>query len=78
MVVILSDLVVVRVPKHVKEKMKKLNINWSEYLRKKIEEKLEKERLKILWEEIEEIKKKIPPSPTKNFSVESIREDRER
>ncbi len=74
----LSDLVVIRVPKKLKEEMKKININWSEYLRRQIEERIRKEKLKKLWKEIEEIKNKIPPSPTKDFSVKSIREDRER
>jgi len=73
-----SDVVVIRVPSELKEEMKKLNINWSQYLREKIEEKIRREKLKVLWSKIEEIKKKIPPSPDEDFSVKAIREDRER
>jgi len=74
----MSDTVVIRVPKKLKEEMKKININWSAYLRQQIERKIKREKLKKLWREIEEIKNRIPPSPIKDFSVKSIREDRER
>lgn len=74
----MSDVIVIRVSKELKEEMRKININWSEYLREKIREKIRKERLKRIWSEIEELKKLIPPSPTRNFSVDAIREDREK
>ncbi len=74
----MSDIITIRVSKELKEEMKKVNINWSQYLRDKIIERLRRERLKKLWSEIEELRKKIPPSPVRDFSVRSIREDRER
>ncbi|MGQ4892109.1 MAG: hypothetical protein ACP6IP_06430 [Candidatus Njordarchaeia archaeon] len=74
----MSDVVVIRIPNELKKEMKKIKINWSEYLREKIRERIRKEKLKQIWDEIEELKKLIPPSPTKDFSTRSIREDRER
>ena len=74
----MSDVFVIRIPKELKREMKKIKINWSEYLREKIKERIRRKRLKKIWGEIEELKKLIPPSPAKDFSVRSIREDRER
>ena len=42
----LSDIITIRVSKELKEEMKKVNINWSQYLRDKIIERLRRERLK--------------------------------
>ncbi len=45
-----------RVPERLKEEMSKIEINWSEYLRKAIEDKICKERMKKIWSEIEDLK----------------------
>lgn len=75
----MSETISIRVPKELKERMKRYNnVNWSEYLRGKIEEKLVLEGLKELSKKIEEAKRRIPPSPTPDFSTKAIREDRER
>ncbi|RLI75049.1 hypothetical protein DRP05_15405 [Archaeoglobales archaeon] len=49
----------IRVPNKLKEEMNKIKINWSEYLRIAIEEKIKEEKLKKLWVEIENIKNEI-------------------
>ena len=36
----------VRIPDELREEMKRLNVNWVEYMRKAIEEKVRAERLK--------------------------------
>lgn len=75
----MSTLVAFRVPKRLKEEMKKTqNVNWSSYLRSAVEKRLRLEELHRLSREIETIKTKIPPSPDVDFSVKSIREDRGR
>lgn len=45
-----------RVPERLKEEMGKIDVNWSEYLRKAIEDKIYKERMKKIWSEIEDLK----------------------
>ncbi|MGQ4894231.1 MAG: hypothetical protein ACP6IQ_06415 [Candidatus Njordarchaeia archaeon] len=40
--------------------------------------KIRREKLKKIWTEIEALKRRIPPSPQKDFSVKSIQEDRKR
>jgi len=42
-----------RIPEHLKSEMEKINVNWSEFLRKSLEEKIELERLKNIWLEID-------------------------
>ncbi|MEM2854891.1 MAG: CopG family transcriptional regulator [Desulfurococcaceae archaeon] len=59
------SVVSVRVPKELKKKMDLLkpNINWSEEIRKFIEEKIrEWERLKVI-EEVEDLIKTLPEVP---------------
>ena len=45
-----------RVPERLKEEMSKVEVNWSEYLRKAIEDKISKEKMKKIWSEIEDLK----------------------
>ena len=65
----------IRISKRLRERMKKVNINWSEEIRKFIERKIEKYELLGIIEEIRSRAKK------REVSVDSallIREDRER
>ncbi len=45
-----------RVPERLKEEMSKVEVNWSEYLRKAIEDKISREKMKKIWSEIEDLK----------------------
>jgi len=45
-----------RIPERLKEEMNKVDVNWSEYLRKAIEDKISKEKMKRIWNEIESLK----------------------
>ncbi len=45
-----------RIPEKLKDEMSKLNINWSEYLRKAIEDKICREKMKMIWSKIEDLK----------------------
>ncbi len=47
-----------RIPERLKEEMNKVDVNWSEFLRKAIEEKITKEKMKRIWDEIESLKTK--------------------
>ncbi len=46
----------VRIPEWLKKEMDDVGINWSEYIRGAIEKRVALEKLKRIWEEIEEIK----------------------
>jgi len=48
-----------RVPEKLKEEMSKVDVNWSDYLRKAIEDKISREKMKRIWSEIENIKDRM-------------------
>lgn len=75
----MSTTVSFRIPKKLREEMKKLShVDWAGWVRRSIEERIRRERLRKTWMEIEEIKSRIPASPEPNFSTRSVREDRGR
>ncbi|MBO8180978.1 MAG: hypothetical protein H0Z19_10995 [Archaeoglobus sp.] len=45
-----------RIPEYLKSEMDKVDINWSEFLRKNLEEKIGLEKLKNVWSEIDAMK----------------------
>jgi predicted DNA-binding protein len=67
----------IKVPEETKKLMKKVNVNWSEYLREVIESKIKMEVAKDAAKKLDEIRQRI-----KGVSIEEIirwiREDRER
>jgi len=70
-----SDILSFRVPKKVKEKMGEVDVDWPDYLRAAIEEKLKELKKKRAAESIDKIRNKTRYG--KFDSVKSIREDRE-
>jgi predicted DNA-binding protein len=71
----LSDVLTIRVPKELKERMRRLDNGWSEEIRAFIEERI---RQLELAELIEETTKNPSRPRTKVDSTHLIREDRER
>jgi len=67
----------VKVPEEVKSMMKKVNVNWSEYLRGVVEAKVREELAKEAMKKLDEIRKRAGKVPTEEL-VRWIREDRER
>lgn len=66
----------VRIPKEIKEKMKKYDVNWSEEIRRAIAERIsEIERMKAA-EEISKMIERLPRAEA-GFSAKSVREDRD-
>jgi len=65
----------VRIPRELKEKMKKLPVEWSEEVRRFIEEKVK--RLELMGA-IEEIELRVEKRRLRVNSAKLIREDRER
>ena len=45
-----------RIPEYLKSEMDKIDINWSEFLRKSLEERIELEKLKKAWSGIDAMK----------------------
>ena len=71
----MSSTFTVRIPRELKEKMKKLPVEWSEEVRRFIEEKVK--RLELIGA-IEEIELRVKKRRLKVNSAKLIREDRER
>ena len=70
-----SAVLTVRIPRELKEKMKKININWSEEIRKFIEDRI---RSYELLEVLEEIRSRAKKRRVRVDSTLLIREDREK
>jgi len=71
----LSSTFTVRIPENLKKKMKKLPVEWSEEVRRFIEEKIK--HLELM-EAIEEIELRAEKRRLRVDSAKIIREDRER
>jgi len=69
--------VTVKVSDELKEKMKQVKVNWSEYIREAIKKKIEEQRVKPASAKIDEVRKRAKPVPTDEL-MSWIREDRER
>jgi len=67
----------VKVPKEIRELMRKVDVNWSEYLREVIETKIRVEMAKEAARRLDEIRGRAGKMPTEEL-VRWIREDRER
>jgi len=67
----------VKVPDELRELMRKVNINWSEYLREVIEEKIRIEFAKEASKKLDEIRGRTHKISTEEV-VKWIRRDRER
>jgi len=68
--------ITVRIPDGVKAKMREVNINWSEEIRKFIIQRIkEEERKRNLQKALEILERK--KSVERGFSAKSVREDRD-
>ena len=66
----------IRIPKKLKEEMKKVNVNWSKYLRSVIEEKIRQIKMEEASRKIDEIRNKTAMGVFN--AAKSIREDRDK
>jgi predicted DNA-binding protein len=67
----------IKVPEETKKLMKKVNVNWSEYLREVIESKIKMEVAKDAAKKLDEIRQRIKGASIEEI-IRWIREDRER
>ncbi|MCK4734607.1 MAG: hypothetical protein KAT65_19280 [Methanophagales archaeon] len=65
-----------RIPKELKESVNELEINWSEEVRRFIEDKVKEYKRKRALEEIDSMLKNVPP-PEKGTASRYVREDRD-
>lgn len=65
----------IRLPEETKKKMKKLDVDWAEYIRKAVEDKIREERRKKSAESADVIRAKTKRGEFD--SAKSIREDRD-
>lgn len=71
------SVVTVKVPRELKRKMKRVKVNWSQYIRKAIQKKINEEKLKAASAKLDEIRMRSKPVSTDEL-VSWIREARER
>ena len=69
------SVICVRIPKELKEEMRKIDINWSEYIRDSIKEKIREIRMIEASKKIDEIRAKTIQG--KFNAAKSIRKDRD-
>ena len=73
-VYVVSDVVSIRVPRELKEKMRRYRVDWSKEIREFIEERI---RVLEFLEILDDIERKAERRRTRVDSVELIREARE-
>jgi len=71
------SVITVKVSNELKEKMKHVKVNWSQYIRDAIQKKVDEQKLKTASAKIDEVRMRAKPVPTDEL-VSWIREDRER
>jgi post-segregation antitoxin (ccd killing protein) len=71
------SIITIRVPRTVKEKLKKYNVNVSQTVRKVLNERLEELERKDLEEKLEKVKEHIGDKLNPELLAKLVREDRE-
>ncbi|MBS7625640.1 hypothetical protein KEJ51_01135 [Candidatus Bathyarchaeota archaeon] len=66
------EVVSIRVPKDLKKEMSKLDLDWAEYLRGAIQEKVKTERMRRACKIMDELREK-----TKRIKFDSVKEIRQ-
>jgi len=72
-----KSVITVKIPSDLKKKMKRVKINWSEYVRNAVRKKLEEEEKKMASTKLDEIRARSKPVATDEL-VAWIRENREK
>jgi len=74
-----TSTITIKVEKELKEKMKEIKINWSEYIREAIRQKIEQEERKRVAEKLLQdlkAKKHVVPKGFINKSIRELRDTR--
>jgi hypothetical protein len=70
------NIITVKVPGELKKKMKQVKVNWSQYIRDCVQNKIEQQDMMDASAKLDEIRKRTQPTSTAEI-VAWIREDRE-
>ena len=65
----------VKIPKAMKQDMKKIELNWSQYIRECLQEKIDEQKKKEAFEKLDQIRKRSKPV-TNEEALAWIREGR--
>ena len=65
----------IRVPKDLKEEMSRLDVDWAEYLRGAIEEKVRAQRIKRACKVMDELREKTRGTPFDSVKVIRVARD---
>ncbi|MHA1325165.1 MAG: type II toxin-antitoxin system VapB family antitoxin [Candidatus Helarchaeota archaeon] len=71
----MQSVISIRIPKELRERMKRFDVNWKEILIKAIEEKIKEIEAQRILAEIEKINKDLEVSKIPSWKI--IREDRD-
>jgi hypothetical protein len=69
------ELITVKIPKAMKQDMKKIELNWSQYIRECLQEKIDEQKKKEAFEKLDQIRKRSKPV-TNEEALAWIREGR--
>jgi hypothetical protein len=69
------ELITVKIPKSMKQDMKKIELNWSQYVRECLQEKIDEQKKKEAFEKLDQIRKRSKPV-TNEETLAWIREGR--
>jgi hypothetical protein len=72
-----TEVVSFKVSKRFKAEMKKIDINWSEYIRQCVQKKMDHEKKIVAFKQLDEIRKRSKPVSEEEL-MNWIREGRER
>jgi hypothetical protein len=71
------NVITVKVPSEMKKQMKQTRINWSNYIRECVQQKIDEQKRTLASAKLDEIRKRTNPTSTHDV-VTWIRSDRER
>ncbi len=71
-----TSVITVKVPGELKKKMKQVKVNWSQYIRECVQNKIQQQDMVEASAMLDEIRKRTKPTPTAEV-VSWIREDRD-
>ncbi len=72
-----TEVITIKVSAELKNNMKKVGINWSEYIRDCVQKRVDEQKMRAASKRLDEIRKHTKPTSTDEI-VAWIREDRER
>ena len=70
-----TDVISVKIPKAMKKDMKKIELNWSQYIRECLQDKIDEQKKSEAFEKLDQIRKRSKPTTNEEI-IGWIREGR--